>query len=249
MAAVLDASPGALAARTTAAAMWGAPGLRADPVHLLRPRGVSRRPTPLAVVHEVMAIHPEHVKELRGIPITSPARTVFDLAPHLHPQRLERLVDGFWAERLLDGSALVAVARDLCRRGRPGSAAMRKLIEGRGEGYIPPASGLEHRFAQLLQDHGLRPMRRQVDSGGASWTGRVDFRDQVLAFVVEVQSERFHSSLVDRASDRRRREQLDRDGFVVLEVWDTDVWHHPKDVADRVRQVRWSIEAASRRAG
>jgi very-short-patch-repair endonuclease len=249
MAAVLDASPGAVVCRAASAAMWGAPGTRRLPIELLRPRGVSRRPSALAVVHEVMAIHPSHVKQMRGIPLTSPARTVFDLAACVHPDRLERLVDWFWSERLLDGATLVSVASELCKRGRSGSRLMREVVAARGPGYVPPASNLERRFAQILRDHGLPEMRRQVDSGGASWSGRVDFRDFLLPLIVEVQSERYHTALVDQAEDLRRRQRLEADGFLVAEVWDTEVWHQPATVADRVLQARRILEVTLRQAG
>jgi very-short-patch-repair endonuclease len=210
---------------------------------------MSRRPSPLATVHEVMTIQPGHVKELRGIPLTSPARTVFDLAAHLHPDRLERIADRFWSQRLLDGSALTAVARDLCKRGRAGSRAMRQIVAARGPGYVPPASALERRFAEVLQRYGLPAFRRQVDTGGGDWTGRVDFRHPVLPLIVEVQSEMFHSALVDRTADRRRREQLARDGFVVVEVWDTKVWHEPAAMADSIGQVLRVLEVTTRLTG
>lgn len=249
MAAVLDASPGAVVSHLSAAAMWGAPGFRTAPVHLSRHRGVSRRSSPLATVHEVMNLPPAHLKVMRGIPLTSPARTVFDLASRIPEGRLERTVDWFWSHRLLDGAALLEVARQLCCRGRAGSSTMRRVVEARGPEYVPPASALEGRVAQIVREHGLPEMRRQVDSGGEAWTGRVDFRDRLLPLIVEVQSELHHASLVDIADDARRRGQLDRDGFVVVEVWDHEVWHLPALVAERIRAARSCLLLARRSAG
>lgn len=249
MALVLDASPGAFASIRCAAAMWGAPGYRQLPPEATRHRGVSRRRSPLGIVHEVSDVRPHHVKEMRGIPLTGPARTAFDLAAHVHPARLERTVDWMWSARLLDGNGLLAVARELCRRGRTGSAAVRELVAERGPGYVPPASALEARFARLLADHGLPEMRRQVDSGGGSWTGRVDFRDRLLPLIVEVQSERYHSALVDRVEDRRRRQELEAAGFLVVEVWDTEVWHQSRTVAERILGARELLLVTTRLVG
>jgi very-short-patch-repair endonuclease len=249
MAAVLDASPGAVVSHLTAAAMWGAPGFRTDLIHVTRHRGVSRRSSPLATVHEVMNLPPEHLKVMRGIPLTSPARTVFDLASCIPESRLERTVDWFWAHRLLDGIALLDVAQRLCCRGRAGSVVMRQVVEARGAAYIPPASALEGRFAQIVREHGLPEMRRQVDSGGEAWTGRVDFRDRTLPLIAEIQSELHHASLVDVAADARRRDQLERDGFVVVEVWDHEVWHQPGLVAERLLAARGALLRSLRSAG
>lgn len=122
--------------------------------------------------------------------------------------------------------------------GRNGTALLRRLLDARGLDYTPPASNLESRFQWVLTDAGLPEMRRQIDSGGETWTGRVDFRDEYLPLIVEVQSERYHSSLVDRVADRRRITQLEADGFVVLEVTDEEVWSQASVVTQRVRMAR-----------
>jgi very-short-patch-repair endonuclease len=238
LAAVLDASPGAVLSHGAAARRWGAPGFGTDRLHLTRHRGVSRRISPLAKVHEVIDLLPEHVKEVRGVPLTSPARTVFDLAGSLHPARAERLLDWMWNERLLDGRTLDRTVSDLAARGRTGSALMRELATDRGPDYVPPASGLEARFVQILQRAGIASMRRQVDSGDGQWVGRVDFRDRELPLVAEINSEKHHTSLVDRAADAARTAALEAAGFTVLVFWDTQVWHDPDTVAAQVAAAR-----------
>jgi very-short-patch-repair endonuclease len=116
---------------------------------------------------------------------------------------------------------------------------MRELLDERGDDdYVPPASNLEHRFAAILDQAGEPPMRRQVDSGGDRWIGRVDFRDERLPLIVEVQSETYHSALTDKHDDERRLAFLRSAGFEVVEVTDTQVWNHPGDVLDAVRAAR-----------
>jgi very-short-patch-repair endonuclease len=248
MAAVLDASPGAVLAATTAAHLWGAPGFRPAPLHVTRHRGVSRRPSRLAKVHEVVDLRPHHVRLLHGIPVTSPGRTVFDLASVVHPGRVERFLDWCWSERLLDGRALLDVVVELAKRGRTGSTLLRELVAARGIGYTPPASGLERRFEQVLGERALGAYRRQVDSGGEAWTGRVDYRHRELPIVVEVHSERYHTALLDQAHDRSRQDQLGRDGFEVVVVWDVEVWHEPDTVVARVRAAEELVRARRRAA-
>jgi very-short-patch-repair endonuclease len=40
-------------------------------------------------------------------------------------------------------------------------------------------------------------------------------------------SEAFHAALSYERDDKVRREKLEADGFVVKEIWDTDVWTRP----------------------
>jgi very-short-patch-repair endonuclease len=236
MAGVLDASPGAAASDATAAWLWGAPGFRPAPVQVVRPKGVSRRPSTLAVVHEVVDLHPSQIKVLDGIPVVSPSRVVCELAG-THPHRAARVLDRFWSERLLDGRTFRRTVEQLKDRGRQGSTLFRELDAARGPGYVPPASSLEQRFMEIC----LWPMRRQVDSGGEEWCGRVDFRDEVLPLVTEVQSERYHSALVDKAADAARKARLEAAGFLVVEIWDTDVWHRPQLVNETIRAARQQL--------
>jgi hypothetical protein len=244
MAAVLDASPGAAIADVTAAAMWGAPGYPSRPIHVVRHRGISRRTSPLAVAHEVVDLWPHHVKIKDGIPVISPARVVCELAAHQHPARVARTLDWFWSNRLLDGATFRRTVRELAGRGRKGSPIMRQLDACRGPGYVPPASGVEGRVAEILRNAGEAPLRRQIDSGSdEEWCGRVDFRDDQLPLIVEVQSALHHSSLVDQADDAARRKALEDAGYTVLEVWDSDVFHEPRSVVERVRSARCDLRS------
>lgn len=243
MAAVLDASPGAVVSLTSAAALWEAPGFRIEPIHVVRHRGISRRPSALAVVHEVVDLHPQHIKLVRGIPVISPARTVCELAAVIHPDRVARVLDRFWSRRLLDGATFDRTVRELAGRGRTGSTLLRELNEARGPDYRPPDSGQERRFEQILTRYGEYPMRRQIDVGNEEWTGRVDFIDPDLPLIAEVQSEQHHTSLVDRAADERRIAALRAAGFHVIEVWDTQLWHEPESVIELVRTARRQLRA------
>jgi very-short-patch-repair endonuclease len=146
-------------------------------------------------------------------------------------------LDNAWNLRLLSGRSLLALLDEYGKRGRDGTAVLRELVEARGMDYTPPASNLESRVQDLLGRVGL-DLRRQVDSGGDDWSGRVDFRDHVLPLILEVQSERYHSALLDVEADERRRDQLRADGFEVVEVTDVEVWADGDLVVERVRRAR-----------
>jgi very-short-patch-repair endonuclease len=137
--------------------------------------------------------------------------------------------------RLVSGATLHTMLDELAQRGRPGIRVMRQVLADRPTTYVPPASGVESRLAQIIRDAGLPELRRQIDSGSDTlWIGRVDFRAAHLPLIVEVQSERFHASLVDRQLDAGRIERLVAAGFEVVEVTDVDVWQRPQTVVARI---------------
>ena len=232
-AAVLDAGPASAVSHLSAANRWGRSGCRLLPVHIVREQITQRRPR-LAVAHRVRSLPEAAVTELDGIPIVRPELCAMQLFAVCTFERAERLVEAMWSDRLLSGPSLIRFIDGYGARGRNGVGRLRSYVDARGPGYVPPASGVEARFMQIMRDAGLE-FRRQVDLGGEHWTGRVDFLHEVEPLVVEVQSERYHSALVDREADRQRLEALRANGFRVLEITDTLIWSDPAGVERRVR--------------
>ena len=240
MAATLDVGPSAYLSHRCGVAHWGAPGHPAEPFDaiVLRDR---QPPSPLVTVHRPRHLPDPFGAVLDGIPVVRPALALLQIAPLVHPERLRRTLDWFWSRRLLSGPSVRAELGPLLHKGRPGTVAMRELLESLTEDYVPPASALEGRFASILERAGLPPMRRQVDLGDERWCGRVDFLATDLPLVVEVDSETFHSALSSTADDDARQVRLEEAGFAVTRVSDHEVWHQPSVVVDRVRRARWSL--------
>jgi very-short-patch-repair endonuclease len=238
VAAVLDAAGRAALSHSSAAAYWGLPGFRLDPLQVTRRRDGTFRTDAFATVHTSRVLLDSHLVLSDGIAVTTPARTLFDLAPHVHPQRLERLVDRCWSEGLVTVPLLERTLRELAQRGRPGIALMRDLITARRQELRPPESGLEARFQQLLAEDGQAPMERQVEVGGGAWIGRVDFLDHTARLIVEIDGDRFHGSLSDRRDDEQRTRELEAAGWRVLRFNSFDIWHRAAEVQRRVRLAR-----------
>jgi len=238
LAAVLDVGPSAYLSHRSAAALWGFPGFRVEPLELIVVRA-RRTPSPLATIH-----HPRHLPDpfaaiLDGVSVVRPALVLLQLAPIVHPEKLRRLLNWFWARRLLSARSALRELDPVMHRGRAGTVALRDLLEGLPADYEPPASGLEDRFARILAEAGLPPMRRQVNLGDQErWCGRVDYVAVDLPLVVEVDSELFHSALSDLEDDAVRQESLERAGFVVARVDEHNVWHHKDRVVATVRHAR-----------
>lgn len=243
LAAVLDASPAGYASGSTGTALWGVTGYPLFPVHVARARGATGRRSTLAILHELRDLPPHHTTVLHGIPILRPERTFLELCRSEHPGRAARALDDLWRRRLLSGRSVRAVLDELAVQGRTGVTVARRLLDERGDDYVPPASNLEARFVEVIARAGLPEMRRQVDSGGDRWVGRVDFRAVTVPLVVEVQSETYHSALGDARDDARRTTALHEAGFTVVEVTDAEVWHDAPVVVERVRRALRALTA------
>ncbi|HVM02552.1 MAG TPA: DUF559 domain-containing protein [Acidimicrobiales bacterium] len=236
---VLDAGPGAAVSFGAGAFLWRLPGFPLGTVEVSRPRSRSTCAVAAAIAHHPRLLPPHHVTECHGIPVTTLARTVFDVSTRLRPARLERLVDTVVARSPSALAALHATAADLRACGRRGSGPMRAVLSARPPGYVAPASGLEARFDRILAEGGEPPLDRQVDVGGHEWIGRVDFVDRSLRIIVEVDSDLHHTSLLDRAADARRDEALRRAGWVdVVRVCEDEVWRRPHEAVAKVRAAR-----------
>ena len=229
MAATLDAGTGAAVSHESAAALWRLPGFRSGPLHVSRAAGRST----LATVHRTHV--PEaHTRLFERIPVTSPGRTIFDLAGVLHPGRTERALDNALGRRLTTVTGLRTVTEELAGQGRPGSSVMRRLLADRAGVYVPPESNLEARFHAVAREAGVDSLVRQRDVGGEEWIGRVDFLDPEKRLVVEVDSDLHHTSLLDEAADAARDAALGEAGYTVLRISEHDLWHRPDEVVRRL---------------
>jgi very-short-patch-repair endonuclease len=234
---VLDAGPGSALAAGAALEHWGVRGFVGERPRIVRLRDHLDHKVRGATIHEVRFLPWSQVRVLEGVPLVSPALALLQLAgqPSVPTGRLERAIDAAWSDRLVSHATLSAVDRLMSRQGRRGLVRFRELVEERGPGFVPPASNLESRFAQVLRDHGRPPMRRQVDTGtDERWVGRVDFRALDCPLIVEVQSERFHRGLLVEEDDRRRLSALADAGFVVAEITDQDLFHDVGAVLEKV---------------
>jgi very-short-patch-repair endonuclease len=238
MAGVLDAGHEAVVQGPAAARIWGLPGFDREEVEVTRRRRRARRSTDPVPAHEPRSLPPHHRTVHRGVPVTTVERTVFDLMSAVRPGRAERALDNALARRLTTLRALRAVGKELCRKGRTGSALYRRLLAERGVDFRPLESGLEATFLVLVKAAGLPEPERQVDLGGSDgWIGRVDFYVRAALLILEVDSEWFHSAVLDVAADARRDGAFEAAGFEVLRITEDEIRNRPSAAVSRLRAV------------
>lgn len=239
MTAVLMAGAGAVLSHWSAAALWGIPGFDAGDVHVSRLRARTSRPTRTGWIHEPRSLPAHHLTRFRDLPVTTPSRTIFDLAGVASPGRVERAMETAWSRRLVSGKTLHAMLPELAERGRTGITLMRLLLAERAVDYRPMDSGTEVRAKAVLADAGIRGFDHQVDLGDdEDWLGRVDLVDRERRIVLEIDSELYHGALIDKRADEERAARLEAAGYLVVRVTDTDVWHHPQELVRKVRGAR-----------
>lgn len=233
MAAVLETGHDASASHTTAAAIWGIAGFRLKPVHVVVCR-ISRHHHRLPWnVHQFTGRVAEYQRVMEGVPVTEPDLTMLHLASMISLPRLRRAVDNAWSLGLVNGDDLGALVDRLGRQGRDGIVNLRRVVEERGPGWVPPQSNLESRFLDLVQRTGI-DFERQVRIETETWAARVDFLHRASRTVVEIQSERYHTALTDVDADKMRQRRLEALGYRVLEVWDHELFYAADQVLDRV---------------
>lgn len=231
MAGVLDAPSSAFLSHRSAAAWWGLPGFKVrHPIQVVIPwQGTTRR-TRLAQVHYHRALPAQHLTSLGGIPVVSPALLIFLLAGTENPGRTERALDNGLSMRLLTPKTFHDLLDQLRARGRNGITVARRLAADRPPTYVAPQSGLEARVERLAKDVDV-DLRRQVHVGdNDGWIGRVDFEVVGTGDVIEVLSERYHTSHLDQLADAERFVRLEASGRRLLTIWDHDVWSNPDTV-------------------
>ncbi|HJU52899.1 MAG TPA: DUF559 domain-containing protein [Acidimicrobiia bacterium] len=245
MISVLHVGSEAFVSHTTAAAWWGIAGFRIDRIHVAIERFRRVDHCNLHKVHHSTVIPPWCRKVHLGVPVVSPALAIYQMAGTVSEHRVARAIDSAWSLRLINGPAIDRLLKRLGRSGRDGTVLMRKLRKERPDDWTPPASNLESRFGEIMEPYGFR-FRRQVDIGDEEWSGRVDFLADDLPLIVEILSERYHSSLTDRARDEARRARHASMGFLVVEVWDFEIFHTPWQVVERITKARRELLASTR---
>src|SRR4051794_39294904 len=150
MAATLAGADGAVLSHRSAAALWRMRDTtRRAEVTVVRHRG----PRPGVQFHQAV-LKSDEIAVVEGIPVTTPARTLLDLATVLTDQHLEAAFQEAEVRRLTSPTSLDALLERY--PGRRGTAVLRRILEHHRKIAHPiPTSVLERRFLALLDAHGL----------------------------------------------------------------------------------------------
>jgi very-short-patch-repair endonuclease/predicted transcriptional regulator of viral defense system len=234
MVACLAWGVGAVISHRAAAAFWRLVGFAQSPVELTVPK--TRQRQRLGVVHRGLLL-PRDVTVVDAIPVTTPVRTLLDIAATAAPERVEEALDDALRRRIVTIPQLRRRLRDIARQGRPGVTAIRSMLEARDASSAVPESVLETRLLNLLKRHRLpAPLGQYPIHDETGLVGRIDFAWPDAKLALEGDGFRWHSGRSRFESDRLRRNRLTLLGWRVVHVTWTQMNHDPDSVAEAVRR-------------
>jgi very-short-patch-repair endonuclease len=211
----------------SAGALWGlcAPGSLVE-VTIRRAAPVRR---PGIRVYRRAALSDADVVIERGIPVTTVARTVIDLAVRFAREPLEAVINEADRSGLIDPEGL---REELLRRGPvPGARNLRAVLDRRT--FRLTDSQLERRFMPIARRAGLSPpLTRQIVNGY-----RVDFYWPELGLVVETDGLRYHRTAARQSRDARRDQVHTAAGLTPLRFTHEQVRYAPAEVESTLRRV------------
>jgi very-short-patch-repair endonuclease/predicted transcriptional regulator of viral defense system len=230
MAAVLAYGEGATVSHRSATSLWR---LLPYPAHdgtvdvTVPARYAKHRPG--IRVHRVRCLPSGERTKLDGIPITTPARTLLDLAAVAPSRALEQAMAEAERRLLARRSELAAL---LSRYpGRPGSRVLRVLLEA-DEGPALTRSEAEERFLSLIRKAGLPAPSVNARLGPYE----VDFLWREAGLAVEVDGFAFHADRASFEADRRRDADLASRGVTVVRVTWRQIVDQPEAMLVRIGQ-------------
>jgi len=237
LAAVLAGGAGALASHRCAAALYGLRRVTCGSVEIVV--AARRAPRLTGVRAHQYDITTQDRARIGGIPVTSPAWTLLDLAGDLDRVRLGGALDDVLVRRL---ASLGAVERLLERRAgsrRPGAGVLAELVEERRRGKKPSETGLEDELLEVFRVFGLpEPVRQYILPLPGGGTARFDAAYPELLLGFEADGDAFHKGQLDRMRDEARDERCGRIGWTVRRYDTDDIRLRPAGIAAEVRVLR-----------
>lgn len=230
MAAVLAAGEGAVLSHRSAGRLWRILPQGAEWVDVTCPPGrVVRRKG--IVSHESQMEDDEWLVE-GGIPVTSPFRTVFDLAAVLDSRGLERALHEADVREVRDRVSLPMLLERY--PGRRGARNLRALLESRRPVGMT-RNDFEEAFVALIDAHGLPRPRLNADLALRGRFFEIDALWERERVALELDSRSVHATPRNFESDRQRDRILVAEGWRTMRITWRQLQEEPEAVVADLR--------------
>ncbi len=242
MAAVLACGKRAVLSHITAAILWNLIRSSSAAIHVTVPR--SKKPRLKGVtVHLTRQLPDADRAEVDGIPVTSVARTLLDLATILKPAQLIRAIERAERLRLFDMRAV----EDLLGRcqGKRGVKALRTALAQVAVQAPDTRSPLEDDFVDFCRERHIEPPQLNVVIADfcvdAAWPNK--------NLVVELDGRTDHTGIHAFEDDRKRDAKLQVAGHRIIRVTRHRLAHEAEDLERDLRRLLDLAPAAVVAAG
>jgi hypothetical protein len=205
-AAVLACGPGAVLSHTSAASLWELLPRWSGPLEVTT---TAQRARPGITTHRCPSFQPRDITRQHGVPTTTRARTLLDLAPQLPARQLTRLVHDERREGRIRRAALAdIVARNPLH---PGTKLLRPFAEDQAN---PTNSDFEDAFRAFIAKYNLPTPEINIDL--ARKQADVYFPHHGL--IVELDGWGFHNTREAFEEDRERDAENLRHGRGTIRI-------------------------------
>jgi very-short-patch-repair endonuclease len=223
MAAVLACGPGAVLSHRSAAALWGIGRWRSE----VDVTAKTKHTRPSVRVHRSRTLQQDDITHHHGIPVTTPARTLLDLAGVLDDASLTRAVNEARLQRQLNLTDLAALLT------RSPGRATKRLRPHVDHATQPTRSHFEDAFLTFTERYRLP--RPEVNQLVAGYEVDMLWRDQRV--IVELDGWRYHGGKAQFDHDREKDAALLTAGFPVVRVTWERLAGAPDREASRLRRL------------
>lgn len=230
LAAVLITGTGAAASHQTAGWLQGMLEERPPRIDVTTAFGKHHGAADGFTIHRARGFGRPDIRSARGIPVTSPPRTLVDLAGVLADRPLAAALDAALLRGLI---SIPSLRRYIDRRGlrrRRGVGRLIKLLDDREYGV--PESELEREFLDVVERFGLpRPVRQKQIAAY-----RADFAYTDARILIEVDGRATHGTAEAFEEDPFRQNALALEGWTILRFTWKRLTQQPEYVVETIEK-------------
>jgi hypothetical protein len=231
LAAVLACVPNAVVSHRLAVAQWGMRNFQCALKEVTSP-GLRR--VPGIVSHR--SIRPPDQTVLRGVPITTPARTILDVSTVVGARLVGRWIATWTSTGVLSLDDLQAQMESV--KGHAGPPTVREALSGLT--IVPGAdSPAEALLGLVLTESGLPPLTlHHVVTLASGLVFELDWSYPEWRIALEMDGYGVHLRSLDAFEhDRFRRNELEIEGWTIMNFTKRQVERQPKSVVGQVRRL------------
>ena len=227
LAAVLACGDAALLSHHTAAAAWGLrPSLNGDVDVTVIGADCGRKRDGIRL-HRINGLDPRDIRRYQGIPITSPARALLEIAPDVTDRQLERALDEALIKRLITHAAINAV---IAAYPRARGVARLRAIADPGRPTTQTRSGGEEALLALIRKANLPTP--EVNAKVGNYTADFLWRKQKV--IVELDGYDYHRGRAAFERDHQRDAEHQRMAHLVIRITGRQLAHQHEAILVRI---------------